>query len=73
MAEKVFKDMNVVGAEAARVAGYRIGETCCRLCNNHGFSAAQWVLGEEVTLPASLADLPNDPVVVEQVQDGSVF
>ena len=33
MAEKVFKDMNVIGAEAGRVAGSRICETCCRLCN----------------------------------------
>ena len=73
MAEKVFKDMNVCGAEAARVAGYRIGETCCRLCNNQGFSPAQWVLGEGVHLPASLADLQNDPVLVSQVQEGSAF
>ena len=58
---------------AARVAEARIGQTCCISCNKDGFSPAQWVLGEDVQLLASCADLQNVPVAVGQVVKGSSF
>ena len=48
-------------------------DTLCRCCNNDGLSPARWVLGQDVQLPASCADLQNDPVVVGLVVKGSSF
>eukprot|EP00959_Pyramimonas_sp_CCMP1952_P411740 8628377-Pyramimonas_sp.AAC.1 len=44
-----------------------------RLANNKGSSPAQWVLGENPTLPASLGDINTDPVVAGQVTQGSLM
>eukprot|EP00959_Pyramimonas_sp_CCMP1952_P402223 8428713-Pyramimonas_sp.AAC.1 len=56
-----------------RVAGCQIAQTMSRLSNNKGFSPAQWVLGESPSVPASLGDLNNSPVIAGQVSDGSLM
>eukprot|EP00959_Pyramimonas_sp_CCMP1952_P154396 3230168-Pyramimonas_sp.AAC.1 len=44
-----------------------------RLANNKGFSPAQWVLGENPSLPTSLGNINADPVVAGQVTQGSLM
>ena len=58
---------------AAKVAGARIVLTYCRFCKKDGFNPATWVLGDDVQLLASCADLQNDLAFVVEVVNGSSF
>eukprot|EP00959_Pyramimonas_sp_CCMP1952_P471368 9498305-Pyramimonas_sp.AAC.1 len=73
MAAKVFRELEVKDDESAKAAGYQIAQTMDRPSNNKGFSPAQWVLGENPSLPASLGYINADPVVSGQVAHGSLM
>ena len=61
MATKVFKDMGVNDVLSCKLVLVSMSSACNRLASVDGFSPAQWVLGQNIRLPTSLADSENDP------------
>ena len=56
MADRVFEQNEVIGADAVNIALSAISGAINRLSNREGFSPTQWVLGYNIRLPGSLMD-----------------